>query len=1019
MVSIFQPRFPTQPSPAGATVATTTFPTELAPFIKDILEKSKAQQEGAAYQAYTGPQLAQFTDAEKAAMDAMRQQTTGLAGTDIAQATPYFTGAKTALEGLGQQFTGDTAQQFMNPYQQAVVDQAKRKAIEDYERVTAPTVTAQAIAQQPFGGSRQAIAEGMAREALQEQLSDIQERGLSQAFTQGRAAFEAQKARELQQAQQLSQLGQTVPQQALRDLAVQQQLGEQERQQEQLALDLAKGQFMEEREFPTRALQEYSAIVRGFPFQPSTYQTSTQYQATPSVASQLLQLGGTGLGAYTAFTGKPLGNLFGMANQGGGIADIISNQMGENEQISMKARNDYIQSARGDTIEHLNRYGVGGTKRKEVEGLIPDENLPDEVAPFRTDEVMTESAVGAPMGGPLPSREEVDMMEKNRLLKERDMRRMFNQGGMITPSLSKAYVDSLIEDPAITDEQFQNVTGFQSKQEYLDTPNYGESFADQAKNFIIPQEGGLPTIKMNLGSKTDMSYMLGGPGAPVLIDGKYVYPDDENFPEDAKKSPANRRVTFRELLEKQRPDMARSVQEDPDEILKTGPGVAGNFSLSGTQLGQTLEEQYGDVDSAVTDLVGAPQAETTTDDGTDIDYASLLSVTRPDLKDINVNLGETVMPTNLQNVDLPDAPTIREDFQTRVDPKTGTSRFSDYESNLRQFREMMAGLSSKERLDQLKKEAETNKNVNLGLSMMKAFGKARKPGLSLAQTAADIGADFATEVEPGMKTYREELKEIDNIPFETAQILAGIDKDLFQAGEGVASRDIQTQGLEMQKFNVVTSNLIDINKALDNLNLGKQELDLKKKQLKMTADISNNDNALKLYTASITEKSNIADLIQANKELERDLLKDGIVDVSEKKQIDETIVQAIHGNKVTIKDGELEFADDYRGTPQMEEAAREVEGYKALLTSRYKLYKEQELLGGESAFSRVNTDLNKLAEAKDFIQSVDFKNKITQNPQLGKLYDKFNNKLQKSTSFGLHPYEIQQAFIIKYEDAFK
>ena len=335
MVSIFSPRFPTQPSPAGATVATTQFPTELAPFIKDILEKSKAQQEGAAYQAYTGPQLAQFTDAEKAAMDAMRQQTTGLAGTDVAQATPYFTGAKTAAEQLGEQFTGDTAQQFMNPYQQAVVDQAKRKAVEDYERVTAPTVTAQAIAQQPFGGSRQAIAEAMAREGLADRLTEIQERGLSDAFTQGRAAFEAQKARELQQAQQLSQLGQTVPQQALRDLAVQQQLGEQERQQEQLALDLAKGQFMEEREFPTRALQEYSAIVRGFPFQPSTYQTSTQYQATPSIANQLLQLGATGAGLYTQFGGK-LPNIFGGAT-GGGIADIVSNQMGKNEQMQAKA----------------------------------------------------------------------------------------------------------------------------------------------------------------------------------------------------------------------------------------------------------------------------------------------------------------------------------------------------------------------------------------------------------------------------------------------------------------------------------------------------------------------------------------------------------------------------------------------------------------------------------------------------------------------------------------------------------
>jgi hypothetical protein len=176
---------------------------------------------------------------------------------------------------------------------------------------------------------------------------------------------------------------------------------------------------------------------------------------------------------------------------------------------------------------------------------------------------------------------------------------------------------------------------------------------------------------------------------------------------------------------------------------------------------------------------------------------------------------------------------------------------------------------------------------------------------------------------------------------------------------------------------------------------------------------------IKLYTASITKDSNIADLIQANKEFQQELIEKGIVDVSEKKQIDDMIVQAIHGDKVTVKDGELIFDPDYRASGLMEEAAKEIEGYKALLTSRYKLYKEQELLGGESAFSRVNTDLNKLAEAKDFIQSVDFKNKITQNPQLEKLYDKFNNKLQKSTSFGLHPYEIQQAFIIKYENAFK
>jgi len=328
-MSIFSPQFPSQPSPAGATVATTTFPTELAPFIKDILEKAKAQQTDASYQPYTGPQLAQFSDREKAAMDAIVAQTTGLAGTDVAKATPYFTGAKTAVEGLGQQFTGDVAQQYMNPYQQAVVDQAKQKAIENYEQVIAPKVTAQAIAQQPFGGSRQAIAEGMARQDLTDKLTEIQERGLADAYNQGRAAFEAQKARELKQGQQLAQLGQTIPQQALRDLAIQQQTGEQERRQEQLGLDLAKSQFLEEREFPTRALQEYSAVVRGFPFQPSTYTAQTQYKAQPSIGQQLLQLGATGLGAYTQFGGE-LPQIFGA--QGGGIANIYANQQGLNRQ---------------------------------------------------------------------------------------------------------------------------------------------------------------------------------------------------------------------------------------------------------------------------------------------------------------------------------------------------------------------------------------------------------------------------------------------------------------------------------------------------------------------------------------------------------------------------------------------------------------------------------------------------------------------------------------------------------------
>jgi len=442
-MSIFSPQFPSQPTPAGATVATTQFPTELAPFIKDILEKAKAQQSDASYQAYTGPQLAQFTDKETAAMNAIVNQATGLAGTDVAQASPYFQGAKTAVEGLGQQFTGDTAQQYMNPYQQAVVDQAKAKAVEDYESKIAPGIAAQAVASQPFGGSRQAIAEGMARQDLTDKLTEIQERGSADAFNQGRAAFEAQKARELQQGQQFAQLGQTIPQQALRDLAIQQQIGEQERQQEQRGLDLAKSQFMEEREFPTRALQEYSAVVRGFPFQPSTYTAQTQYQPTPSIGSQLLQLGGAGLGAYTQFGGQ-LPKLFGAT--GGGIADIIHNQEGTNEQNTGLTEESALTTTfennkRGFDIvngervpisseEFHNRYGIGGTQRTNIESIIAPEFLPTEPAPFRIQMQMEESAQGAPMGGPLPSQEEMQQQFLNEQLQNRPA--FYNQGGLVT-----------------------------------------------------------------------------------------------------------------------------------------------------------------------------------------------------------------------------------------------------------------------------------------------------------------------------------------------------------------------------------------------------------------------------------------------------------------------------------------------------------------------------------------------------------------------------------------------------------
>ena len=66
----------------------------------------------------------------------------------------------------------------MSPYQQAVTDIEKREATKQYESQVVPQLAAQAAKHTgSFGGSRQAILEGMAADTQQRLLGDIQAKG--------------------------------------------------------------------------------------------------------------------------------------------------------------------------------------------------------------------------------------------------------------------------------------------------------------------------------------------------------------------------------------------------------------------------------------------------------------------------------------------------------------------------------------------------------------------------------------------------------------------------------------------------------------------------------------------------------------------------------------------------------------------------------------------------------------------------------------------------------------------------
>lgn len=90
-------------------------------------------------------------------------------------------------------FTGAAVEQYMSPYMQAVVDQQKQQAQLDFERQRAGRA-AQAVQAGAFGGSRQAVQEALAEEALGRQMGDIQATGTQQAFQQASQQFQADRA---------------------------------------------------------------------------------------------------------------------------------------------------------------------------------------------------------------------------------------------------------------------------------------------------------------------------------------------------------------------------------------------------------------------------------------------------------------------------------------------------------------------------------------------------------------------------------------------------------------------------------------------------------------------------------------------------------------------------------------------------------------------------------------------------------------------------------------------------------
>ena len=289
-------------------------PTDYKSGLSDILGEAKKLYESKksiGFQTYPGERIAGFTPEEQAAM-------MGISGL-VGAGSQYFDPARDLATGLGEKFTADTAQSYMNPYQQSVVDVEKRKAREDFGQ-TMQDIGSKAVGAGSFGGSRQAIVESEAASDLGQRLGDIQSIGTKAAFDDARKAFEAQKGRERLSGSALASLGQQAPQQALKELTALAGVGESGRGMEQSKMDMAYQNFLDRQNFAGNALGDYASMVYGFPT--TGFQKQTQGFSKPSSFQNLMGLVSTGAKLYGGF--KEGGHIAFRSN--GGLSGLMTPQ---------------------------------------------------------------------------------------------------------------------------------------------------------------------------------------------------------------------------------------------------------------------------------------------------------------------------------------------------------------------------------------------------------------------------------------------------------------------------------------------------------------------------------------------------------------------------------------------------------------------------------------------------------------------------------------------------------------------
>lgn len=282
------------------------------------------------YPAYQAPRIASY-DGSK--LTPAEQEAARILQDDAGAYKPYIDEAGARALKLGQGYnamsteqlmgsplTMEQAKPFMDIYQQAVDPavaeiqrQMEQKQISD---------RAKAVGSGAFGGSRQYLGEMMGASEAARQSGDLRKRagveGLGFAAQQveadrqarfaaeqaQRGAFETQESARTGAVSQIASFAPAI--QGLQQQAASGMIssGEAQRSLDQMALDLAYADFVEQREYPFQMVNYAMGALKGVPYETTqtSLQQGQQYIQTPSVYGQTI--GGLGALGSAYFMSK-------------------------------------------------------------------------------------------------------------------------------------------------------------------------------------------------------------------------------------------------------------------------------------------------------------------------------------------------------------------------------------------------------------------------------------------------------------------------------------------------------------------------------------------------------------------------------------------------------------------------------------------------------------------------------------------------------------------------------------------